>query len=247
MPSGSTTFDINSSGYRLEGTVSWSISGSTVTWTMSYTTYEWVTKQGSYYCFQGLTNSAVRLYVGSDYVSAANQYTGYAAGTHSSRSSAGWVYAKTGSLTTTSSVTSGTISVKPTIVVPNKDTTLSFVLAWDVTYNGNGSTSGSTSAQLKVKETNLTLRSNGFTRTNYTFLRWNTKADGTGTNYNAGATYSTDSAVTLYAQWKQNNIPVYGNIGGAIYQVEKAYANVGGTIKECTVYANVGGTIYELA
>ena len=26
-------------------------------------------------------------------------------------------------------------------------------------------------------------------------------------------------------------------------QVEKAYANVGGVIKECDVYANIGGTV----
>lgn len=245
-PTGSQSFDISGSSYRLSGTITWSISGSTVTWTMSYTTYEWVTKQGGYYCFQGLTNSAVRLYVDSNYVSAANQYTGYAAGTHSSRSSVGWVLAKTGTLTTTSTVTSNTVSVQPVIVVPDVRTTQSYILGWSVSYDGNGSTSGSTSAQTKVIDTNLTLRSNGFTRTNYTFLRWNTKADGTGTNYDAGAIYTADSAVTLYAQWKKNNIPVYTNLNGEIKQFEKAWANVDGEIKECTVYVNVNGTIYHL-
>ena len=33
---------------------------------------------------------------------------------------------------------------------------------------------------------------------------------------------------------------------GAVRQVVKAYANVGGVIKECAVYANVGGVIKEL-
>ena len=51
--------------------------------------------------------------------------------------------------------------------------------------------------------------------------------------------------MTLYAIWKKNNIPVFVNKDGVIYQVEKAYANVGGTIKECTVYANVDGVIKE--
>ena len=245
-PTGSQSFDINDTQYRLAGTISWSISGSTVTWTMSYTTYEWVQRIGGYVVAMGLTNSAVRLYVGSDYVSAANQYTGYAAGTHVNATSAGWFMAKTGTLTTTSTVTSGTVSVQPVIVVPDVRTTQSYILGWSVSYNGNGSTSGSTSSQTKVIDTNLTLRNNGFTRTNYTFLRWNTKADGTGTNYNAGATYSSNSAVTLYAQWKKNNIPVYTNQNGTITQFEKAWANVNGEIKECTVYVNVNGTIYHL-
>ena len=38
----------------------------------------------------------------------------------------------------------------------------------------------------------------------YTFTGWNTKADGSGTAYAAGATYKKDAKVTLYAQWKKN-------------------------------------------
>lgn len=256
MPSGSTTFDIEAKGssynsYRLAGTVSWSISGSTVSWTMSYTTYEWVIRMGSpgsyYWGFQGLANSAVRLYVGDEYVENTAQYSGYSYGTHANKSQNSWQAVKTGSLSATSTVESGTIIVRPTIVVPNKDAELPFILAWDVTYNGNGSTSGSTASQLKVKETSLTLSSNGFVRTNYSFLRWNTEEDGTGTDYNPGDTYSADSDLTLYAQWKKNNIPVFTNSNGTVYQVEKAYANIPGVgVKEVTVYTNVGGTIYEL-
>lgn len=249
-PTGSQSFDISGSSYRLSGTITWSISGSTVTWTMNYTTYEWVIRMGTsgnhYWGFQGLTNSAVRLYVGSSYVENTNQYSGYPYGTHANKSENAWQQVKTGTLTTTSSVSTSTVSVQPVIVVPNVRTTQSYILGWSVSYDGNGSTSGSTSAQTKVIDTNLTLRSNGFTRTNYTFLRWNTKADGTGTNYDAGAIYTADSAVTLYAQWKKNNIPVYTNLNGEIKQFEKVWANVNGEIKECTVYVNVNGTIYHL-
>lgn len=73
---------------------------------------------------------------------------------------------------------------------------------WAVTYNGNGSTGGSTAAQTKTYGQSLTLRSNGFTRTGYNFVNWNTKADGSGTGYNAGASYTGNAALTLYAQWK---------------------------------------------
>lgn len=120
------------------------------------------------------------------------------------------------------------------------------IITYSVTYNGNGATGGSTAAQTKYYGTNLTLAQNGFTRTNYTFLYWNTKADGTGTTYAAGASYGTNAALALYAIWKKNNIPVYINDNGTIRQVEKAYMNVGGAIKECTVYLNVNGTIYTL-
>lgn len=114
---------------------------------------------------------------------------------------------------------------------------------WTVAYNGNGSTGGSTASQTKTYGVSLTISDNGFTRTNYTFVEWNTKADGSGTSYDPGDSYTGNAALTLYAQWKKNNIPVYVNVSGTVYQVEKAYTNVGGTIKECTVYANVGGVI----
>ena len=119
-------------------------------------------------------------------------------------------------------------------------------MTYTVSYNGNGSTGGSTSSQTKTSGTALTLRQNGYTRTGYTFVKWNTKADGSGTSYNAGASYTANAAVTLYAQWIKANIPVYVNVGGTIHQVEKAYVNVSGTIKEVTVYANVGGSIKTL-
>ncbi len=35
----------------------------------------------------------------------------------------------------------------------------------------------------------------------YTFKNWNTEANGSGTSYSAGASYTADEAVTLYAQW----------------------------------------------
>jgi len=47
--------------------------------------------------------------------------------------------------------------------------------------------------------TALTL--NTFTRTGYTFSGWNTAANGTGTAYADGATYSFNADITLYAQW----------------------------------------------
>lgn len=120
------------------------------------------------------------------------------------------------------------------------------LITYAVTFNGNGADGGATASQRKNYGQTLVLSANGFTRTNYTFLYWNTKADGTGTTYAAGANYTTNAALALYAIWKKNNIPVFINVDGTVHQVEKAYMNVGGEIKECTVYFNNGGTIYTL-
>jgi len=72
----------------------------------------------------------------------------------------------------------------------------------NVTFDGNGSTSGSTASQTASSST--TLRANGFVRDGYTFLKWNTAANGSGTNYNSGYTYSFAAGRTLYAIWSMN-------------------------------------------
>lgn len=71
--------------------------------------------------------------------------------------------------------------------------------AYTVTFNGNGSDGGSTAPQTANVPTALT--SNGFTRTGYTFVHWNTASNGTGTTYANLATYNFTSDVTLYAEW----------------------------------------------
>ena len=111
-----------------------------------------------------------------------------------------------------------------------------------VTYDANEGT-GTTQAQTKTYGAALTLRANGFTRKGWDFTGWNTEADGSGTAYAAGAAYTANEAVTLYAQWVKRNIPVYINDGGQIRQAEKAYRNVDGQIRECKVYINDGSGI----
>lgn len=76
-----------------------------------------------------------------------------------------------------------------------------YTTTYAITYNGNGATSGSTAAQSKLYDTAINLQSNGFTRSGYNFSHWNTKADGTGTTYAAGASYTGNAALTLYAIW----------------------------------------------
>ena len=80
---------------------------------------------------------------------------------------------------------------------------------YNISYNGNGSTSGSVKKQTDLKYSKeYVLRENGFKKTGYTFVSWNTKKDGSGTKYLAGSTVSKLSSkngktVNLYATWKK--------------------------------------------
>ena len=85
--------------------------------------------------------------------------------------------------------------------------------SYTVTYNANGG-SGAPAAQTKWYGENLTLQSGEPTRTNYVFKNWNTKADGSGTTYNKGATYTANAALTLYAQWYAPYTVSYNANGG---------------------------------
>ena len=69
---------------------------------------------------------------------------------------------------------------------------------YTITYDGNGNTGGSTAST--VGNGSVTLRSNGFTRTNCTFAGWATSAGGS-VVYSNGGTYTLSADVTLYAKW----------------------------------------------
>ncbi|MCB0461236.1 MAG: InlB B-repeat-containing protein [Flavobacteriaceae bacterium] len=67
-----------------------------------------------------------------------------------------------------------------------------------VTFNNNGG-SGTMTPQTACTATNLS--PNTFTRAGFTFDKWNTAANGSGTDYADNASYNFSSDVTLYAQW----------------------------------------------
>lgn len=63
--------------------------------------------------------------------------------------------------------------------------------SYTVTLNANG---GSVSTNSLTAERT----------TSYSFKNWNTAANGSGTSYNPGGSYTANAAVTLYAQWNSN-------------------------------------------
>ena len=84
---------------------------------------------------------------------------------------------------------------------------------YSISYDANGGT-GTTASQTKTHDVTLQLRNNGYSRTGYTFSKWNTQANGKGTNYNAGANYTANAAATMYAQWTVNTYKVRFNGNG---------------------------------
>jgi Listeria-Bacteroides repeat domain (List_Bact_rpt) len=172
---------------------------------------------------------------------------------------AGWNTTADGSGTTYLAAASYTANAPVTLFAQ-------WATTYDVTYNANGATSGAIpAAQLKVHGLNLTLAGNSgsLAKTNYTFAGWNTVADGSGTTYAAGATYSANAAVTLYAQWANTYAVIYdgnGATGGTVpaaqvknFGVDLTLAiNSGSLVKSDSTYsgwntaADGSGTTYAV-
>lgn len=89
---------------------------------------------------------------------------------------------------------------------------------YTITFNGNGSTSGSTKKLSNCKYgKKYTLTKNGFKKKGYTFTGWNTKKDGSGKTYKNKAEVKNlspkaDGKVTLYAQWKKTKYTITYNL-----------------------------------
>ena len=104
---------------------------------------------------------------------------------------------------------------------------------YTVAYNGNGATSGSMANSSHKYGVSAALNKNTYKKTGYTFVNWNTKADGTGKSYGDGEsvinlTENAGEVVTLYAQWRINSYTATFNPNG------------GGTPKPSKITKNYG-------
>ena len=98
-----------------------------------------------------------------------------------------------------------------------------------MSYDANGGM-GTMSAETGVAGKIVTVAQNEFTRNNYTFTGWNTQADGKGTAYKPGDSFTlTDKDTVLYAQWSKNS----GSAGTGTNGTAKPSAGTGtnGTAK----------------
>lgn len=104
------------------------------------------------------------------------------------------------------------------------------VKPYTISYQGNGSTSGTMNAETAYANVSWGLTTNSFVKTGYVFDSWNTRANGTGTKYDNGALLPQDvvasgATITLYAQWRKSYTSgryVIGNYGSCSGGVEGA-------------------------
>ena len=110
-------------------------------------------------------------------------------------------------------------------------------VAQTLTYHGNGATGGNTAAQSGHTGDELTTNANGFTRDGYTFVRWDTAKDGSGTAYGEGKNGVSQYVMKpagndLYAIWKANP---------ATIQYRNDWPNTTGSTPDTT--GNTGDTV----
>ena len=95
----------------------------------------------------------------------------------------------------------------------SKTFTIPALASYTVTYKANGG-SGAPAADKKYYGKTLTLSSTKPTRSGYTFVGWGTSSSDTSVAYKAGASYTSNSPITLYAIWKKEITLTYNANGG---------------------------------
>ncbi|GMO22955.1 MAG: hypothetical protein Pg6A_10220 [Termitinemataceae bacterium] len=82
-------------------------------------------------------------------------------------------------------------------------------------YSSNGGSGTAPTAVTAAVGTSVTLAAGtGLTKSGYYFSGWNTAVDGGGTTYAAGASYTLNATVTLYAKWDAGFALIYDVNGG---------------------------------
>lgn len=101
---------------------------------------------------------------------------------------------------------------------------------YSVVYNANGGT-GSSSTSTHKYGVEKALSTNGFSRVGYTFEGWNTKPDGSGTNYSnnqlvTNLTSVDKATVTLYAKWKPISYTIGYTLNGGVVSGNPSSYNI---------------------
>ena len=139
--------------------------------------------------------------------------------TRTGHSFLGWSTSKTATTATYSAGGKYTANSAATLYAVWKANT------YTVSYNANGGT-GAPSSQTKTYGVTLKLSSTVPTRDRYNFLGWSASASATTATYSAGANYTANSAVTLYAVWE------LAYVKPSIYNLTIARCDVDGNITD---------------
>lgn len=111
-----------------------------------------------------------------------------------------------------------------------------------VVYQGNGSTGGTVPVDANSTyapgSTVTVLGAGNMVRTDYEFSGWNTAANGGGTDYAPGSTFTIENHLTLYAKWTNENYTVsFDSNGGSVANPTSksvAYGSTYGTLATTT-------------
>jgi uncharacterized repeat protein (TIGR02543 family) len=124
-------------------------------------------------------------------------------------------------------------SAADTFAMPNGSVTLYArwsILQKSVTYDANGGSGVDASASYNYGAT-VTVSTAQVSRSGYSFIGWNTMADGSGTTNAAGTTFTMPASnVTFYAIWSINAYTVYYNMNGGTGSVNPQPGNYGTSI-----------------
>jgi len=131
----------------------------------------------------------------------------------------GWA---TSSTATTVSYTAGAkYTANASVTLYAVWSTATTITEYDVTYNTNGGTV--VNSQIKQKNVTLKLRTTIPTKNGYTFAGWGLSEDTTTVSYAAGANYTANADIVLYAIWTPWTHTVNFNINGGTGTVPSSF------------------------
>ena len=133
---------------------------------------------------------------------------------------------------------------------------------YTITYKANGGV-GAYDVQTITYDTKVNIKENSFSKEGYTFVSWNTQADGSGTTYNVGQEVSnllTTGNIDLYAQWQANEYTITYKANGGVgvddvqtvtYDTkvnikENSFSKEGYTFVSWNTQADGSGTTYNV-
>ncbi len=163
--------------------------------------YGWSTSAGTTLASnKSVKTTSSTAWSSSNIVTAGSKSTSFSRGTSAQTKYAAFKY-------TGIAYAGGSASVYTSFSVPA-------LASYTVSYNANGG-SGAPSSQTKWYGKTLTLSTTVPTRTGYTFVGWGTSSTATTSSYSAGASYTANAAITLYAIWKKTLTLSYNANGGS--------------------------------